>query len=526
MIPLQFLAPPILGAFIGYMTNYVAIKMLFRPLKAWKILGIRVPMTPGVIPSKRNQLAENIGEMVGEHLLTSSDVSKAIAGKKFQKDLKDLIENRVETILNKDLGPLRTVIPHRFQTYFRASIRILRLRFLTTMHGYLDSSHFAETIKAAIDSQATSFLNKKINAIFPEDSRESFYEFIEIKAVEFLGSPEVSEWISKLIQKKLKEFQVENRALKDLIPDEIIILIIDRLEQEVPGLLDKFGHLVQEPDMQVKIADTITNAIGNFISSLGPIAAMMGGFINSETIHSKVTDYLTDNVDEISQWLADVEVQAKVAKILREKVVHFMESPCSTFLNKIDPAKIEEISLDISKQVAIVLAKPTTAKTLTAILRETLNTQMDRPLSQVLSELFGAQGVAKGRQWAASEITTIFRSSETKQVLHHLIVELIEKKLLEKPVGPLADLIPKKIQESFADYLLKQISEVLIREVPGLVDSLNIRSMVTRKVNSLDLLRLEALLMGIMQEQFKYINLFGALLGFLIGLLNLIVLSF
>lgn len=525
MIPLHFLAPPVLGAFIGYMTNYVAIKMLFRPLKAWKILGIRVPMTPGVIPSKRNQLAENIGEMVGEHLLTSSDVSKAIAGKKFQQELKDLIENRVETLLNKDLGPLSTVIPHRFQTYFRASIRILRLRFLTAMNGYLDSSHFAETIKATIDSQATSFLNKNINDIFPEDSRENFYEFIEIKAVEFLGSPEVNEWISTLIQKKIKEFQVENRSLKDLIPEEIIVLIIDRLEQEVPGLLDKFGHIVQEPDMQVKIADTITNAIGNFIGSLGPIAAMMGGFINPETIHSKVTDYLTDNSDEISQWLSDVEVQAKVAKILREKVVHFMESPCSTFLNKIDPAKIEEISNDISRQLAIILAKPTTAQTLTALLKETINTQMDKPLVFTMTELFGSHGIAKGRQWAAGEITTFFRSSATKQVLHHLIVELIEKKLLAKPVGPLADLIPKKIQESFADYLLTQISELLVREIPGLVDSLNIRSMVTRKVDSLDLLRLERLLMGIMEEQFKYINLFGALLGFLIGLLNLVVLT-
>ena len=109
--------------------------------------------------------------------------------------------------------------------------------------------------------------------------------------------------------------------------------------------------------------------------------------------------------------------------------------------------------------------------------------------------------------------------------MHHLIVELIEKKLLTKPVGPLADLIPQKIQDSFADYLLMQISELLVREVPGLVDSLNIRKMVARKVDSLDLLRLEGLLMGIMQEQFKYINLFGALLGFIIGLLNLIVLN-
>jgi len=61
--------------------------------------------------------------------------------------------------------------------------------------------------------------------------------------------------------------------------------------------------------------------------------------------------------------------------------------------------------------------------------------------------------------------------------------------------------------------------------VPPLVETLNVRRMVEEKVNSLDILKVEGLLLSIMQEQFKYINLFGGLLGFLIGLANLIFLS-
>jgi len=50
---LPYLIPPLLGALIGYVTNYIAIRMLFRPLKAWWFLGVRIPMTPGIIPGKR-----------------------------------------------------------------------------------------------------------------------------------------------------------------------------------------------------------------------------------------------------------------------------------------------------------------------------------------------------------------------------------------------------------------------------------------------------------------------------------------
>jgi uncharacterized membrane protein YheB (UPF0754 family) len=69
------------------------------------------------------------------------------------------------------------------------------------------------------------------------------------------------------------------------------------------------------------------------------------------------------------------------------------------------------------------------------------------------------------------------------------------------------------------------LGELLKKEVPPLVETLNVQRMVEEKVNSLELLKVEGLLMGIMKEQFKYINLFGALLGFLIGLINLLVLG-
>ncbi|MDI6793986.1 MAG: DUF445 family protein [bacterium] len=60
--------------------------------------------------------------------------------------------------------------------------------------------------------------------------------------------------------------------------------------------------------------------------------------------------------------------------------------------------------------------------------------------------------------------------------------------------------------------------------MPPLLETLNVRRIVEEKVNSLDILKVESLLMGIMKEQFKYINWFGALLGFLIGLINLVIL--
>ena len=66
----KYILLPVIGAIIGLFTNYLAIRMLFRPYKEKRIFGIRIPFTPGVIPKEHDKLAVKIGEAVGNHLVT------------------------------------------------------------------------------------------------------------------------------------------------------------------------------------------------------------------------------------------------------------------------------------------------------------------------------------------------------------------------------------------------------------------------------------------------------------------------
>ncbi len=65
---------PVIGAVIGYFTNYIAVKMLFRPRKEVRLLGVKLPFTPGIIPKRRAELAKAIGNTVGNRLLTKEAV--------------------------------------------------------------------------------------------------------------------------------------------------------------------------------------------------------------------------------------------------------------------------------------------------------------------------------------------------------------------------------------------------------------------------------------------------------------------
>ena len=102
-----------------------------------------------------------------------------------------------------------------------------------------------------------------------------------------------------------------------------------------------------------------------------------------------------------------------------------------------------------------------------------------------------------------------------------MAVKSLVQQLFFQPLGKLEQRIPQALQEVMVARLVKHVNHFLLYELSGLVPALNIKELVSSKVDSLELLQLERLLLGIMEEQFKYINLFGGLLGFLIGLINL-----
>ncbi len=71
-----YLAPPLAGAVVGYFTNDVAIKMLFRPYTAKYIGKYQLPFTPGLIPSNQERLATRISDTIMGSLLTPSELQK------------------------------------------------------------------------------------------------------------------------------------------------------------------------------------------------------------------------------------------------------------------------------------------------------------------------------------------------------------------------------------------------------------------------------------------------------------------
>lgn len=94
---LKILSGPLIGAVIGYFTNYIAVKMLFRPHYPKKIGKCTLPFTPGIIPKRKPALAKAIGKAVGENLLTGEDIVSLFSSEETEGKIVALVSEGISS---------------------------------------------------------------------------------------------------------------------------------------------------------------------------------------------------------------------------------------------------------------------------------------------------------------------------------------------------------------------------------------------------------------------------------------------
>lgn len=82
---------PLIGAGIGYITNFIAIRMMFRPLKPIRIGKFTLPFTPGIIPKNKERLAEAIGASISENLLTEETLKETLLSDSIKSEIKEKV---------------------------------------------------------------------------------------------------------------------------------------------------------------------------------------------------------------------------------------------------------------------------------------------------------------------------------------------------------------------------------------------------------------------------------------------------
>ena len=181
MTDLAIFVPPIVGAIIGYCTNFLAIKMLFRPYRAVYFLGVRLPFTPGLVPRERARLAKKLAEAITGRIITTQVLADEIK-KVTHRNLPQLDEQGpelVKKLINEHVGKLAGMFLDADKIY--AGIK----------EGLLEGAGDFEKVAAqAVEHiDIKTIIENRINGFDPEEAEELILSVIrrELHAIMVLG---------------------------------------------------------------------------------------------------------------------------------------------------------------------------------------------------------------------------------------------------------------------------------------------------------------------------------------------------
>lgn len=172
---------PIISAFIGWVTNWIAIKMLFHPRQPKRILGITLH---GIFPKRQQVFAEKLGKLVRDELLSFEDIEEKIINPENLKKIMPLIEGHIENFLRVKLSD---EMPFLSLFVGDKTIRSLKKIFMLELENLFPQlmKSYAGHLQAELDlekivtDKVAAFSSEKLETILFQIMSKEF-RFVEI----------------------------------------------------------------------------------------------------------------------------------------------------------------------------------------------------------------------------------------------------------------------------------------------------------------------------------------------------------
>ena len=288
---LKYIAAPLIGALIGYCTNYIAVKMLFRPRHEKYFFGHKVPLTPGAIPKGKARLAKSVGDVISNHLVTSEDIE----GKALNEETETAVTERIMKMLKSDIDSGFRAISSSEEEYEMITTN-LDYAVTLRMADAVKSINFSDIIKVKGGqiigeqlggSMLGMFINlEMIDSILGSIS-DNIGMYVDDHCYNFLA-PEVSRSMEKLRGDNIYDMITSNGVSDEELRAKVREIYRKTIKAVIPELIAKMdiASMVRSKieDMEVEqLEDMVMEVMSKELTTIVNLGALIGfilGLIN------------------------------------------------------------------------------------------------------------------------------------------------------------------------------------------------------------------------------------------------------
>lgn len=502
----------------GYGAAWLAIWMLFHPYHPVKFLGLTV-WPQGMIPRHREKLAQSIGNAVGNELVSQETVFNALFETSFfQRKVEDVVDVYTKDLLSTVYPSFIDALPSGARAPILDTISALQYRLAEYIVALLKSEETANAIERFIDTRVDELLTRRIDQTITPDALQQIMSFVEVRFQRAVTEQGFEAKVRGFVSGRLDDLALSNATLAETFTPETIAFIKERIDQQVPPIVHNLADIATSQNTRKQIGALIKLEVDDYYEQLSLLKKI---FISRERIHREVDDLVNKTLPHrIDEYLRGAAFEQEAEAFLNSTVDKVLARPLNEIVGQLEPDKLELIKEQITDRLLELAQSPALTSSISSYLSDALERLGPQTINQVLQQA-NPESIQRVKSFLTRSLLALLSHDDTSKTINAILSSQIER-LLIAPIGRLGDHLSEHSVKRASTALVERITQAARERLPAAISEFDVGGLVRKKVSDYPTEKLEALVLSVAKQHLKKIELFGAIIGFVIGVLQVI----
>lgn len=500
----------------GYGAAWLAVRMLFRPHKAIRLFGLTI-FPQGIIPRQRERLAIAIGKAVGDELVSHQTISDALFKTNFLRGkVETLINSFAEDFFNKNHGSILETLPPSTRNIALDAIANLQTKLGEHVTATLKSEETAEAVRDFVETQSSKLLSQRVSETLNDETYTQILRFLETRLRGILSEKALSKRIQDFVNERVEDAANTQTPLGELFTADFIGFARERLLGQIAPVVSQIAEIASSDRTREQIGALVKAEIGDYYVQL-PFYQKF--FVSRDKLYKEVDDLVNTTLPRKIEETLHGQAFAQEAEVFFNSTIDgLLSRPLPEIIGNIAPEKLAQLKLQISGTLFSLINSGEMQTSISAYLSDTL--AVIRPHSwRAVVETVSPEAISRIKTAATNGLLQVLRRDETAATLNSILSVNIEKLLLI-PIGRLSDFVSAETVTKINQGLTNQIVGAAEERLPKAIQEFDIGKIVREKVDAYPLEKLESLVLSIAGQHLQKIELFGLVIGFLLGVVQ------
>ncbi len=501
-----YLLPPLAGGVIGYFTNALAVRMLFRPLKPVKIGPV---VFHGMIPRRKPELAKAVSAIVTSELLKEESLAKRVADESFRTSLIEMLTTLATDRMDRSYGSLRVEFGEARAPGVETFLSALLVEGVSALEKTLMT---ADGIGGAARLMADP-MGKSPRRLLGSSS-EQLVQRVKVEVGQRLASPQASQDVARFLSSALVKLSSVDKPISHLVPPSVVEAFRQLVVAGMPQIIQRFEQRLfsDEGVERIKraarrgVVDYLLKSDGGLVKNTARQLALLG----RDKILKEVDSMVEANLPNLVAMVFGEENRKELEKGVWEATGKLLERTPSELLAELPPDSLDGLHGEIAAKLSGLIAQPEVAEQIAQSVSSNFSSMLDTPVGELMGgEEEAARKIAEGLGRAAKEgkLSLAARGEAPR----------LASALMDIEIGRPTFFGDREVVRGAVSLAADKLFPQVIERIPEVLELIGVEKLIEAEVLEFSSLRLEQTINLVAGKELRAITIWGGVLGTLVG---------